>query len=131
MNHPAFRQFLLAEQADRLDHVARSHRPSAKRDPATPAEAEVVLRLCTVHDDEDLDRLAVLEGKPLPRGRFVLAFVDGDLVAAQPLDGGEPLADPFRPTAHVLPLMRLRARQLTASAGRRRLPLIRWSAVRL
>jgi len=34
------------------------------------------------------------------------------VVAALPLGGGEPLSDPFRPTAHLLPLLRLRASQL-------------------
>ena len=56
--------------------------------------------------------------RPLPRGRFVVAEVNGELVAAQPLAGGRAFADPFRPTAELLPLMRLRARQI-AGADRR------------
>jgi hypothetical protein len=34
------------------------------------------------------------------------------VVTALRLRGGEPLTDPFRPTAHLLPLLRLRAAQL-------------------
>lgn len=83
--------------------------------PATrpqPTDEPVALRLCSVHDDGALERLAVLEGQPAPSGRFVLAEVDGEVVAALPLRGGRPLTDPFRPTAHLLPLLRLRAAQL-------------------
>jgi|SRR5579862_1128634 len=130
MNHPAFRQFLMTEQADRLND--RSRRRYSDSGPGLPVdeEAAVVLRLCTVHDDEALARLAELEGRPLQRGRFVLAEVNGALVAAQPLAGGPALADPFRPTAHVLPLMQLRVGQLSSPA-RGRFTLRRWSTVRL
>ena len=128
MNHPAFRQFLLSEQAERLD--GRSRRYDAVRSTRVQpgAEAEVVLRLCTVHDDEALERLAELESRPLPRGRFVVAELDGDLVAAQPLAGGPAFADPFRTTAQVLPLMGLRVRQLTEDGSGRRFPRRVWRA---
>ena len=94
MTHPAFRQFQLQEETRRLAASARrtSLLPASRPGPAT--DAEVVLRLCTVHDDEALARLAGLEGRPLPAGRFVVALVDGTLVAAQPLAGGPPFADP-------------------------------------
>jgi hypothetical protein len=61
-----------------------------------------------------------------------VAEVSGSIVAALPLAGGKPLADPFRPTAHLLPLLRLRADQLTRTPGRSRslLTMLRWSAVR-
>jgi len=78
-------------------------------------------RLCSVHDDDALDRLAVLEGRPAPQGRFVVAEVGGTVVAALPLGRGAPLADPFRATAHLLPLLELRAAQLSSersSSGR-------------
>jgi hypothetical protein len=130
MNHPAFHEFLLAEETHHHRQDARRPRPT-RHSSAVVAESEVVLRLCTVHDDDALDRLAELEGKPLPRGRFVVALVDGALVAAQPLSGGKPLSDPFRATEQILPLMDLRVRQLTNGSGRRLLPLRRWSAARL
>jgi hypothetical protein len=51
-------------------------------------------------------------GRTRPTVRsFLLAEVEGELVAAAPLDGErEPLSDPFRPTANVRELLRLRAR---------------------
>ena len=130
MNHPAFHEFRLAEETHRREQAARRARPAAPRSRAI-AESEVVLRLCTVHDDAALDRLAELEARPLPRGRFVVALVDGALVAAQPLSGGRVFADPFRSTAQILPLMDLRVRQLSQSGRRRRFPLARWCAARL
>jgi hypothetical protein len=79
------------------------------------------LRLCRVGDDPDLERLAALDGQPLPFGRFVVAVVDGRLVAALPLGGGRLLADPFVPTAHLLGLLELRADQIREHRPQRRL----------
>jgi hypothetical protein len=111
--HPDFRMEMIhAEQqriAQALDRSRLLERPATR---PRPAEESVALRLCSVHDDDALERLALLEGRPSPRGRFVLAEVDGEIVAALPLRGGEALTDPFRPTAHLLPLLRLRAAQL-------------------
>jgi len=54
----------------------------------------------------------------LPEGPFLLAELDGELAAAVPLDGeGEPLSDPFRPTAAIRELLRLRRRQIQRSLG--------------
>jgi len=67
--------------------------------------------------------LAELDGKPTPIGAVLVAEVAEELVAAVPLDGGEALADPFKPTADIVALLRLRARQLRESSGARRSPL--------
>ena len=113
MMHPDFRLELIHERAHQLEQaLGRSRVVAGKaRRRAAPDEA-VALRLCSVHDDPALERLAQLGGRAVPEGRFVLAEVGGEVVAALPLGGGEPLADPFRPTAHLLPLLRLRAAQL-------------------
>jgi hypothetical protein len=113
MMHPDFRLELIHERAQRLEQALdrsriRDDRPKRTSD----TDGAVVLRLCSVRDDDALERLAMLEGRRVPRGRFVLAEVDGEVVAALPLRGGDPLTDPFRPTAHLLPLLRLRATQL-------------------
>jgi len=120
MMHPQFRIDLLHERQHQLElDVRRTYLLSRPARPAPIADDSVALRLCSVHDDAALERLAVLEGRPSPRGRFVLAEVDGTVVAALPLNGGKPLADPFRPTAHLLPLLRLRASQLEQGTGTR------------
>ncbi len=120
MIHPQFRADLLRERSRRLEHDLYRARLLADRSRPAPRTGEAVaLRLCSVHDDAALDRLARLEGRPVPCGRFVLAEVNGTVVAALPLGGGAPLADPFRPTAHLLPLLRLRAAQLEQATGMR------------
>ena len=120
MMHPQFRFDLLRERSHQLELDIRRTRLLADRGESAPTvDQPVSLRLCCVHDDDALDRLAVLEGRPVPTGRFVLAEVNGRVVAALPLGGGEPLADPFQPTAHLLPLLRLRASQLEQRQSRR------------
>jgi hypothetical protein len=120
MMHPQFRVDLLHERSRQLERDLQRGRLLADHSrPVPPTDEPVALRLCSVHDDAALERLAVLEGRPVPRGRFVLAEVDGTVVAALPLDGGALLADPFRPTAHLLPLLRLRAGQLEQANGSR------------
>jgi hypothetical protein len=113
MMHPQYRIDLLHERERGLeDSLSRSRLLAEGAPPKRIGEETVSLRLCTVHDDAALERLALLNGVPLPGGRFVVAEVDGELVAALSLRGGEPLADPFRPTAHLIPLLRLRAGQI-------------------
>jgi hypothetical protein len=73
----------------------------------------IVIRTSRPDDQRALERLAELDERLLPSGAFLLAEVDGRLVAAAPLDvSEEPLADPFLPTAELCELLRLRARQL-------------------
>jgi hypothetical protein len=125
------RRLISGERAQELQFAARRRVPEFEPAPSTIEEA-VALRLCTVHDDPGLERLAALEGHDTPKGRFLLAEVDGQIVAAQPLAGGPPLTDPFRATAHLLPLLQLRAKQLTEPELSRRRGILarRWSPVR-
>jgi hypothetical protein len=82
--------------------------------------AGITVRLFAERDIDSIRRLAALDEKPVPIGGVLVAEMAGELVAALPLAGGEALADPFKPTAQVVDLLRLRARQLrTASAPRR------------
>jgi hypothetical protein len=108
MHDPGFRQQFVAQHTHQLEGRGRYSRPSWAPEPVE----DVTLRLCTVQDDPALERLAQLESRELPGGRFVVAEVDGELVAAVPVAGGAAFADPFRKTAHLVPLLRTRARQL-------------------
>ena len=119
MIHPEFMQFRVAEHLERLRRDARHVRGLTPR-PVVDTQ-DVELRLCRVSDDPQLDRLAELEGRPTPRGRFVLAVVRGRIVAALPLAGGEPLRDPFARTAHLMKLLEVRAEQLREPRPRRSL----------
>jgi hypothetical protein len=128
MNDPGIRQMLVAQHTQHLERRARRWRPSWTRvDRDAGAEANVGVRLCTVHDNPALERLAQLEGRPLPGGRFVVAEVGGEIVAALALSDGAVFGDPFRKTAHLVPLMRARTRRLDVRS-RGRLAVRRWRA---
>jgi hypothetical protein len=73
-------------------------------------EHEITIRAATVGDMPAVLRLAALDDRPAPRGDALLAFVDGELAAARPLDGRHPVADPFRHTAHLLDLLEVQSR---------------------
>lgn len=77
----------------------------------------LTIRSATQADAAAVRRVAALDERPVPPGELVLAEVAGEVVAALPLAGGAPVADPFRPTADLLPLLELRARQLRATGA--------------
>jgi hypothetical protein len=131
MMHPQFRIDMLHQHSRQLEREARLARFWAAPEPVRPSEEGIALRLCRVDDDPALDRLAVLEGRPQPVGRYVIAEVDGVVVAAQPLAGGAPLADPFQPTAHLLPLLALRVAQLDPAQPRRSVAAAKAIAARM
>jgi hypothetical protein len=119
--HPEVRRELVAARIQDLEREQARRRPRvAAGSPERADLTAIALRLCRVGDDEALARLAALEEKPLPHGRFVIAEVDGQVVAALPLDGGLPLRDPFVRTAHLLRLLELRAAQLRCQERTRR-----------
>jgi hypothetical protein len=104
---------------DRVETLRRAASRAPARAPRRrPEDDAVELRLCKPADDPALERLAALAGRPLPAGRLVVALVCGELLAALPLSGGWALTDPFRRTAHLLPLLELRARQLRGRPAR-------------
>ena len=77
-----------------------------------PVETNVTIRVAAPADDEALARLAELDSRPAPAGYVLVAEVGGELRAAVSVAGGEPVADPFHPTAALTSLLALRARQL-------------------
>jgi hypothetical protein len=87
---------------ERARHIA-TRRSMAER---------VTVRRSVPADGLGLSRLAALDSKDSPDGPVLLAEVDGELVAAVPFDGGSPIADPFRPTADLVSLLKLRATQV-------------------
>ena len=119
MFHPEFMKILAADHLDQLRRDARIVRGLPQRRAVDTYDVE--LRLCRVADDPDLDRLAELAERPLPHGRLVLAVTRGQIVAALPLAGGPALRDPFAKTAHLMPLLELRAAQLRDPEPHRRL----------
>jgi hypothetical protein len=98
---------------DLRDQVARGRRV-AERDVRI---APVTVRRFAERDIDAIQRLAALDEKPIPSGGVLVAEQEGKLVAALPLDGGQALADPFKPTADVVELLKVSARQLREASG--------------
>ena len=71
--------------------------------PAFPDDAPAVVRL------------AALDSQRLPAGPLLLAEIDGEPWAAIALRSGRLIADPFRPTAALVDLLRRRRVQLAAA----------------
>jgi hypothetical protein len=86
----------------------------------------LTIRMAVPADGPALRRLAELDSARLPEPAPILvAAVNGDLWAALPLNGGAPIADPFRRTTAIVAMLTDRARELHAPKGptRRRRPL--------
>jgi hypothetical protein len=75
----------------------------------TDTPEDVTIRRTGAADGAALVRLAGLDSKHVPPGNFLIAEVDGEGWAAVALESGEVLADPFRPTADLVEMLRLRA----------------------
>jgi hypothetical protein len=65
----------------------------------------ITIKRSTNADDRRIRRLAALDSADAPEGAVLLAEVDGELVAAVG-DDGTAVADPFKPTADVVGLLR-------------------------
>ena len=77
---------------------------------------ELKLRDATDADAASLLRLARLDsqGRP-PAGKVIVAEDDGTMVAAMSVETGATIADPFRATAPIVAMLRLRAEKQRAS----------------
>jgi hypothetical protein len=74
--------------------------------------SEITVRLADYTDARALLDLAALDSARVPAGALVVAESDGELVAAMPVDGGRPIADPFRGTSLIVQMLELRAAQI-------------------
>jgi hypothetical protein len=103
------------------DHIAILRRDAQRPIRRTPVVREdtmdIELRLCRHSDNEALADLAALSERELPAGSFVLALANGKLIAAQPIDGGPVLSDPFARTVHLRRLLEVRAAQIREPHG--------------
>jgi hypothetical protein len=71
---------------------------------------EILIRRACADDGPDLVRLAALDSAAsLPPAPLLVAELDGVLGVALSLRDGSVIADPFRPTAEVVELLRLHA----------------------
>ena len=84
----------------------------------------ITIRPGYADDERALVRLAALDSASgVPPAPLLLAEVDGELRAALSLDDGSVIADPFRPTAEVVALLRAAVTPAPRRRPRRRLQL--------
>jgi hypothetical protein len=87
--------------------------------------AGITIRRLGADDTVAVARLAQRDTARIPSGELLGAALDGHLVAAISTASGEVIADPFRRTAEIVDVLRLRASQLTRPPTRRpRLPAL-------
>ena len=117
--------YVAAEQlADRYADAAAFRAARQAAPVVTTPRERLVLRRSGAQDAAALTRLAQLDSAPRPDDAVLVAELDGEIVAAMPFDGGRAIADPFRPTAELVELLRTRTRLLAKAAPARRLPRI-------
>jgi hypothetical protein len=82
---------------------------------AAGLDGPILIRRSKLFDAPALRRLASLDSRKLPEGRFLVAELGREIVAAAPLETEAPaLADPFRPTADLRHFLERQARSIRA-----------------
>ena len=82
-------------------------------------ENTIVIRSARHDDVTALFRIAALDSaQPLLGDDVLVAELGGEVVAAYDASEQRSVADPFRPTAAVVDLLRMRAEQLVAAPAR-------------
>jgi hypothetical protein len=84
----------------------------------TPIPTDFTVRYAHAGDLEAIIRLAQLDSRPVPRGALLVAESGDRILAATPLDGGDPIANPFVRTAQLVEVLRLRVAQLASGPKR-------------
>jgi hypothetical protein len=84
----------------------------------------ITIRRLGDDDAAAVTRLAQLDTARAPSGELIGAELDGHLVAAVSATTGEAIADPFRRTAEIVDVLRLRASQLNGRPQTRRTRLL-------
>ena len=77
----------------------------------------LTIRRATDADRQALRRLAALDSAAAPSGEILIAEVGREQLAAIEVATGATIADPFRPTAHLIDLLELRARAFRGAAN--------------
>ena len=98
--------------AELFKEIHRDRQRVARRRFERAQTDELVIRRASPADDGSLHRLALLDSAPEPHGPMLVAEREGMLIAAVPLGGGRPIADPFVPSKDIVGLLELRRAQL-------------------
>jgi hypothetical protein len=74
--------------------------------------SEIAIRSARPSDVDEILRLALLVDRVVPAAPVLLAESDGEVVVALSTTTGDVVTDPFRATADLVALLRLRSTQL-------------------
>jgi len=91
----------------------------------------ITLRLACPDDAAAVARLAALDSRRVPTGQLLLAEIDGEPWAAIALATRLVIADPFRPTAALVDLLRRRRAHMAAAPEATAALRRRWASARL
>jgi hypothetical protein len=80
----------------------------------------IKIRLTGPEDARAVHRLAALDSAEVPSGWMLIAEVGEEPWAAVEVRTGKAIADPFRPTADIVQLLRMRATKLRGDEDNRR-----------
>jgi hypothetical protein len=94
-----------------------SRRPPAPLARQIGGRGEIAIRAAGPADGEAISRLAQLADRRIPVAPLLLAASDGEPVVVLSTVTGELVSDPFRATADLVDLLRLRAGQLQMLAA--------------
>ena len=116
MMHPELSRQLVLDRIAGFQRDAERYRRAreASIHPPQPARTQIQLRLSGCR--EELERLALLSERSLHEGDWLVADVDGVPVAAVAVDDGATVYDPFKPTTQAVSLLKLRRKQVLATA---------------
>ena len=82
--------------------------------------SQITIRPGYADDHQALARLAALDSAVIPAEPLLVAEMDGEMSAALSLRDGTSIADPFRPTADIVALLRAHAAATRPAPRRRR-----------
>jgi hypothetical protein len=106
---------------DDLHRAGERERRAAATRAAGRGDRPLTIRMSRPADREPITRVARLDSQWPPGEPLLVAEVDEEIVAALSLETGVVIANPFKRTADVVALLRLRAEQLTVPRRRERL----------
>ena len=114
--HPELTNFIVNDHIASLHRNAANYRRAraASLRPPQPLRAAIELRLSACRDE--LERLAALSERTLRGGDWIVADVNGVAVAAVSVEDGSTVYDPFTSTAQAVSLLKLRRKQVLATA---------------
>ena len=116
MMHPELmRQVAMSRMAD-FNRSAVRYRQAHQDRARSPQPVRTAIQLRLGACREELERLAILSERPLHEGEWIVADVDGVAVAAVSVDDGSTVYDPFRQTSQAVSLLKLRRKQVLATA---------------